>query len=110
MRRRDPRKTLLLRVLERNRSLETELVDAMRSVVEKELEILGIRDELDSLRKDYETLQSETGHEDVPVRGAATCNCTTCQRGKAEITLRELTPLHGLQLRGFSFGISWGVA
>lgn len=74
MRSRDPQRTFLLRVLKRNRILETELIDAMKSVVETQLEILKIQDELESAREDYENLQSEMDKKDVPVRGTATCN------------------------------------
>ena len=110
MRRRNSQRALLLRVLKRNRILETEFVDAMKSVVETQLEILKIQDELESAREDYENLQSEMDKKDVPVRGTATCNCTGCQRSNALLTLRGLTPLHGLQMRGFSFGVAWGIA
>ena len=89
--------------------LEKELTSAMASVVRTQCEILTIRQTIETLQEEAEEAE-EAEKEDVPVRGTATCNCTGCQRSNALLTLRGLTPLHGLQMRGFSFGVAWGIA
>lgn len=110
MRRRNPLRIAYLRLLARNRMLAEELTSTMESVVDQECTILKLEEQLQNLREEVEKASGqEDDGTDVPVAAGETCRCAGCVRSRTERTLRELTPLHGLQMRGLSFGVPWGM-
>ena len=104
LRRRDPLRAAYLRLLERNRHLELELTSSLDSVAEQVAEIIRLEDELQTMREEVEKATSEERDDgtDVPVTGSETCRCGGCVRRRAERTIRQMTPLHGLH-------VPWGI-
>lgn len=108
--RRDPIRSAYIKALARNRMLERDLRDTMESVVEQETDIMRLEEQLAAMRAEVDKATAEEDESvAVPVTSTEACACAGCCRSRAERALRELTPLHALQMRGVSFGVPWGM-